>query len=174
MQLDPDEIRNYQQDYFSNQNAKKSVDVNPFTIFLAVLAAILVAWLIRAVYIEWQVRQAINIFNQELQVINEQTQRNLEKIQQQSLATQEAANERQRQAEVAIYKSKLAKHQQEAAKQAEEDAEIQGRNDKANAWVAFYKPSKACESENKDIVYCGNEYARAKNKFETQWAALHK
>ena len=34
MQLEPDEIRNYQQDSFFNQNTKKPSEVNPFTIFL--------------------------------------------------------------------------------------------------------------------------------------------
>ncbi len=173
MQLEPDEIRGYKQDYFFNQNTKKPNEVNPFTIFLSVLAAILFAWFIRAAYIEWQVRQALEVFNQEMQLINEQSQRNIERVHQQSLAMQEAANERQRQTEAAAYQHKLALHQQELAKQAEKEAEIEARSNKADAWLAFYKPSKACESENKNIINCGNEYAWAKNKFETQWDATH-
>ncbi len=173
MQLDPDEIRSYQQDSYFNQNSKKSNEVNPFTIFLSVLAAILLAWFIRAAYIEWQVRQVLEVFNQEINLVNEQSQRNIERIRQQSIAMQEAANERQRQDEATAYQHKLAFHQQELAKQAEKEAEIEARSIKADAWLAFYKPSKTCESENKNIFNCGNEYARAKNKFEKQWDATH-
>ena len=173
MQLEPDEIRSYQQDSYFNQNTKKPKEVNPFTIFLSVLAAILFAWFIRAAYVEWQVRQVLEVFNQEIQLVNEQSHRNIERIRQQSITAQEAANERQRQAEVVAYQHKLALHQQELAKQAEKEAEIEARSNKADAWLGFYKPSKACESENKNIINCGNEYARAKNKFETQWEATH-
>lgn len=168
MQLEPDEIRGYQQDYFLNQNIKKSYETNPFNIFLSVLAAILFVWFIRAAYIEWQIRQVLEVFNQEINLVNEQSQRNIEKIRQQSLAMQKAANERQKQAEFAAYQHKLSLHQQELVKQVEKEAEIEARNNKADAWLGFYKPSKACESENKNMINCGNEYARAKNKFETQ------
>ena len=173
MQLEPDEIRSYQQDSFFNQNTKKPNEVNPFTIFLSVLSAILFAWFIREAYIEWQVKQALSFFDQAMQLEKKQSQRNMEQIHQQLIAAQEAANERQRQAEAVAYQHKLALHQQELAKQAEKEAEIEARSNKADAWLAFYKPSKACESENKNIINCGNEYARAKNKFETQWDANH-
>ena len=68
MQLEPDEIRSYQQDSFFNQNTKKPNEVNPFTIFLSVLAAILFAWFIREAYIEWQVKQALSFFDQAMQL----------------------------------------------------------------------------------------------------------
>ena len=173
MQLEPDEIRNYQQDSFFNQNTKKPNEVNPFTIFLSVLAAILFAWFIREAYFDWQVKQALSFFDQAMQLEKKQSQRNMEQIHQQLIAAQEAANERQKQAEVAAYQHKLALHQQELAKQAKKEAEIEVRSNKADAWLVFYKPSKACESENKNMINCGNEYARAKNKFETQWVATH-
>jgi hypothetical protein len=173
MQLEPDEIRGYKQDSFFNQNTNKPNEVNPFTIFLSVLAAILFAWFIREAYFEWQVKKALELFNQEMSLVNEESQRSIERIRQQSIAMQEAANERQRQAEAAAYQNKLALHQQELAKQAEKEAEIEARSNKADAWLAFYKPSKACESENKNIINCGNEFARAKNKFEIQWGASH-
>ena len=92
MQREPDEIRSYQQDSYFNQNTKKPKEVNPFTIFLSVLAAILFAWFIRAAYIEWQLRQVLEVFNQEINLVNEQSLRNIEIIRQQSLAMQKAAN----------------------------------------------------------------------------------
>ena len=64
-------------------------------------------------------------------------------------------------------------HQQELINQAEKEAEIEVRNNKVDAWLVFYKPSKECESENKNMINCGNEYARAKHKFETKWVATH-
>lgn len=55
MQLDQDEVRGYEQRAFFEKKDFK--DLNPLSIFFAVLAAILVSWFIREAYVEWQLRQ---------------------------------------------------------------------------------------------------------------------
>ena len=169
MQLDPDEIRTSRQDSFFDE--KKPNEVNPFTIFLAVLAAILVSWFIREAYLEWQVQRAVEMLNQEVAVINAQSQRELQRIQMSAQVAQEAANQR---AGAEIEKArlqKLAEHQQEWDRQAAISAERDVKTKKEQAWFDYYKPVKGCEStnDNKDIIKCGNDFAKAKNNFEAQW-----
>lgn len=55
MQLDKEDKLNYVQRTFFEK--KESIELNSLTIFFAVLAAILVSWLIRIAYIGWQLRQ---------------------------------------------------------------------------------------------------------------------
>jgi hypothetical protein len=71
LQLDPDEIRDYRQEAFFNENKSKAL--SPVSIFLAVLAAILVSWFIREAYVEWQIKQALEVFNQQMNVMNQQS-----------------------------------------------------------------------------------------------------
>lgn len=163
MQLEPDEIRNYQQDYYFNQRTKKATELNPFTIFLSVLAAILFAWFLRDAYTEYQAKQLLVEINKEMQIINEQQLLAMEKIRLESIADKEAIKER-------AFQRKYALHQQMLANQAVKTAEIEARNQKADAWLVFYKPSKECMLENKNLINCANEHARAKNKFETEWS----
>ena len=169
MQLDPDELRSYRQDSYFDK--KQSNETNPMAIFFAVLGAILVAWIIREAYVEWQVRQALAIFNQQMATINEQSQRSLENIQIQSQAYQEAANQRARIEQAKIEQKKLDELQLERDRKAAIAAEVDLKIKKEQDWEAFYKPIKGCESSNdhKDLMKCGNDYAKAKKSFEAQW-----
>lgn len=168
MQLDSDDIRDAKLYAFSKP--KKSNEIDSFKIFLAVLSAILVAWFLRAAYVEWQLRQALEKFNQQITVINANTQRDIELNR---LRIQAAAEERAKIQQEAIYQQKLAKKQFELEKQAAINQEIDLKNRKAQAWVDYYKPAKGCEpsNDNKDLMMCANDYARAKKNFETQWAS---
>lgn len=165
MQLDQDEIRSYQQTkYFENT---KSVP-DPFAIFIAVLAAILVAWFIRVAYVEWQIRQVVNIVSQEMVLINQQSQKSIERIQIEARLRQEAALEMER-LKVEI------KQQDELDRRAAIQAEIDLAKSKEQAWQSFYKPIPGCESSNnnKDFIKCGNDHAKAIKRFESQWAMNH-
>ena len=168
MHLDPDEIRTFRQSSFFEE--KKSSNVNPLTIFFAVLAAILVSWLIREAYLEWQVRQAVEIFNQQMANINSQAQRDLQRIQISAQIAQEAVNEKARVEAGKVRLQKLAEHQLKLDRQAAISAERDIKDKKAQAWLNYYKPAKGCESSNanKDIIKCGNDFAKAKKSFEVQ------
>lgn len=170
MQLDPDELRTYRQSSYFDE--KKSNETSPIAIFFAVLGAILVSWLIREAYVDWQVRKALTIFNQQMAIISEQSQRSMENIQLQSQAYQDAANQRAIIEEEKLHQKKLYELQLERDKKAAIMAEIDMKNKKEKDWIAFYKPIKGCESsnENKDLMKCGNDYAKAKKAFEAQWA----
>lgn len=168
MQIDSDEIRDYRQNAFLNP--KKSNEADPLKIFLAVLAAILVAWFIRAAYVEWQLRQVLETFNQQVMVINANAQRDIELSR---IRGQVAAEERARIQQEKIYQQKLAKHQLELDRQATINHAISERERKAQAWADYYKPAKGCEpsNDNKDLMMCANDHARAKKNFEAQWAS---
>lgn len=173
MKLDPDELRTYRQDSYFDK--KESNETNPITIFFAVLGAILVSWVIREAYVEWQVRQALTMFNQQMAIINDQSQRSIQNMQIQSQAYQEAANQRAQIEQEKIEQKKLDALQLERDKKAAIMAEIDLKNKKDQDWNAFYKPIKGCESsnDNKDLMKCGNDYARAKKAFEAQWTSSH-
>lgn len=169
MQLDPEDIKSYEQrNFFENDN---KIEMSPITIFFSVLAAILVAWVIREAYIEWQVRQALAIFNQQMAVINEQSQQSMDRMQNQTLAIQQQANERLRIEGENNRLLKLQEHQFELDKQAAIASELENKSKKEQAWVEFYKPIKGCESSNndRDLIKCGNDYAKAKKIFEAKW-----
>jgi phosphoglycerate-specific signal transduction histidine kinase len=169
MKLEPDEIRNNAIDDFFNKDESKSNAVTPLTIFFAVLAAILVAWFIRAAYVEWQVRKAVELFNQQMANITYQSQKQMKQIQLQNQQRIEAARRAQEEKALQL---KLEKRRVEQERQAAISAGINERRKKEEAWERFYKPVSGCEAsnDNKDLMKCGNDYARAKKKFEELWA----
>lgn len=173
MQLDPDEIRSYQQQAFFEKD--KSAEITPFAIFLAVLAAILVAWLIRAAYVEWQARQAIAMFNQQMQALHEQTTKSIERMQIRQQRIMAEAQEKARLKEEAAYQQKLAIRQMDLDRRAAIAAKNEMAMKKEEAWKNYYKPAKGCESENPniDLIKCGNDHAKARKLFEASWASAH-
>jgi hypothetical protein len=52
---------------------------------------------------------------------------------------------------------------------------VELQHQKMLAWAAFYSAPSACDSPPswKDQVECGNQYIRARGRFEQQWAAAH-
>lgn len=167
MKLDQDEIRgnnvNSVDDYF---NEPAPSPITPLTIFFTVLAAILVAWFLKSAYDEWQIRRAINVFNQQMSAVNYQTQKSLEQMQ---LRNQQKIEANQRAKEEKLMALEMLNRRNEQERQ----AAINERRSKELAWENFYKPIRGCESsnDNKDLMKCANDYARAKKTFEAQWAS---
>lgn len=170
MQLDKEDIRSYEQRKFLDSPEKQ--EVNPLSIFFAVLAAILVSWLIREAYLEWQVRQAVEVFNQQMQIINAQSQQQMQNIQLQSEAMRAKAEEDARAKVAELRQQKLAAQQLDNEKRNAIDAAIDERIKKEEAWTATYKPVRGCEKDNpnRDAIKCGNDYAKAHRQFEASWA----
>ena len=171
MQLDKDEMSSYDQRAFFEK--KQTTETNPFTIFLAVLAAILVSWLIREAYLEYQINQVVKVFNQQIQVIDAQTQAQVQQMQLRNEASK-AENERlTRIRQEEQEQQKIAKIQIENEKRAKVIADINERAEKDEAWKLFYKPTKGCEPDNpnRDPIKCGNDYIKAHNRFEATWSS---
>jgi hypothetical protein len=158
MRLDREDIPKH---HLNNRFFEKPepTPVNGLTIFIAVLAAILVAFFLREAYLQYQIRQAAEMFAQRFEISQKQFQQNLE-------ANRRAQLER-------IQQQKLAQYRVEQQKQAAISAGIQERRMKNQAWERFYKPIKGCESSNddKDLMKCGNDHLKAKTQFEKLWAS---
>lgn len=171
MKLDKDDVKSYEQRVFFEK--KESKDINPLSIFFAVLAAILVSWFIRAAYIEWQVNQAVSLFNQEMKVIVDQSQQQMRVFQLKNEAVRAEAEEKARLNAEEIMQKKIAAHQIELDKRAAIATEADERVRKEEAWIDFYKPTKGCEKDNPDreAVKCANDYIKARNRFEQSWAS---
>jgi hypothetical protein len=167
MKLEPDEIRNYQQDaFFESQNSTDN-NLNPFTVFVAVLAAILVAWLVREAYLEWQINRALLVFNQQMEMVGKQSQLQAQAIQK---AMQDSLLRQQQEAN----QQRIAQHQLEIERQAAISAQIEERNKRSQAWENYYKPSAECINDNgQNLMKCANEHAKAKKDFEAQWSGSH-
>lgn len=178
MQLDKEDEERYRQRAFFEKKPAESL--NPMSIFFAVLAAILVSWFLHQLYMEWQLRRALTIFNQQMEISTRQSQRELRSIQRQSqaqfremqLSNQarvEALAEQSRRREETRVRQNLAEIQRnieiEATRKSEANKEI--------LWKVFYKPSPGCEAENpnRELIKCGNDYINARRRFETSWAA---
>lgn len=170
MQLDDEDIKSYQQRAYFDSNKPKQ-EVNPISIFFAVLAAILVSWFIREAYIEYQARQALALLNQQLSIINEQTQRQFEHIQLQTEAMNARAQENARLRAEALIEQKQIAQQIDLKNREEISNKINEQIRKEQAWAVAYKPVKGCEKDNpeRDAITCGNDYARAHRKFEASW-----
>lgn len=173
MQLDKEDIRSYEQRKFLDSPEK--TEVNPLSIFFAVLAAILVSWLIREAYLEWQVRQAVEAFNQQMQIIDAQSQQQLKNYQLQNEAEKAKLEEEASARAEELRQQKLADQQLDTEKRNAIAAAIDERIKKEQAWTETYKPVKGCDKENpdRDAIKCGNDYVKAHRQFEVSWANRH-
>lgn len=169
MQLDQDEVASYAQRAFFEK--KETTALSPATIFFSVLGAILVSWVVREAYIEWQVQRALIVFNQQIQIMNAQSQQELQHFQLQSEAARAAAQERVRIEMEAKEQQRLAAAQLDNDKRKQALAVIQEKEAKEVAWKKFYSPIRGCESENpnRDAIKCGNDYIKARRRFELAW-----
>ena len=168
MKLDPEDFQTYKQRLlFEN---KESLP-NGFTIFFAVLCAILVAWLIGAAYLEWQMRQALHEMNHQAEVAARQSQVNMRQIQLNNEARHSQAQEAARLQAVKRAEEKRQQLQQhyEALEHANALKIAEAR--KNQAWERFYKPVAGCEAGNlnRKTVKCGNDYIRSRRLFEAKW-----
>lgn len=171
MQLDKEEMMSYEQRAFFEK--KESKELNPLNIFFAVLAAILVSWFIRMAYVDWQLRQVAETFNEQIKVMNYQSQQQMRMIQLKNEAMQAQAEEKVRLKAEAAMQQRIAAHQIELDRRAAIENEINTRVKKEQAWTAFYKPTKGCEkdNQNRDAILCGNDYMKAHKRFEESWAS---
>ena len=55
--------------------------VNSWIILFGALAAILVSWFIREIYLDWQDRRVLTILSVQMEIANKQTQQQLQQIQ---------------------------------------------------------------------------------------------
>jgi hypothetical protein len=162
MKLDKEDVNNYyQRQYFDEP---KSSNVNGATIFFAVVGAIIFCWFLKGIYEDWQIRRALTILNQQIAISEAQTKNELRKIQIQNeerIRLHAEHNERLR----------MQKHAAELEQQVIFDAQLAAKNAKEIARKSFYKPIAGCESENpnRDLIKCGNDFARANKRFEEDW-----
>ncbi len=166
MKLDKDDVDSYYQRKFFDE--PKSSTLNGTTIFFAVVGAIIFCWFLKGIDEEWQIRRALAIFNEQMAITESQTKNELRKIQIQN-------EERLRLHAEQIERLKIQKHEAELEQQAIFEAQLAAKNAKETARKSFYKPVAGCESENpdRDLIKCGNDYARANRKFEENWAKNH-
>ncbi|MES2546381.1 MAG: hypothetical protein V4575_01660 [Pseudomonadota bacterium] len=166
MKLDKDDVDSYYQRKFFDE--PKSSTLNGTTIFFAVVGAIIFCWFLKGIYEEWQIRRALAIFNEQMAITESQTKNELRKIQIQN-------EERLRLHAEQIERLKIQKHEAVLEQQAIFEAQLAAKNAKETARKSFYKPVAGCESENpdRDLIKCGNDYARANRKFEENWAKNH-
>lgn len=164
MKLDPDDIRSYEQRAYFDKNEQKGP--SGLTIFISVLLAIIASWLIAVAFISWQARQAVEAFNQQAAVISAQSQERMVKIQAQQVAIREEAEAKVRFEALRVQREKEENQARLVAIAAEKAREEE-------AWKAYYKPIEGCEpsNQNREIVKCGNDYIKAKRKFESEWQA---
>ncbi len=168
MRIDDDEIRNYKQLKFFEEEDRRRNQIGASTIFFSVLAAIIVAWILHDIYTRWQVHQALKQFEQELKMSERYIQRQSRQLQLQF--EQNQAKYRQ-QAEERNQRLK-AQLEQQKLEQQRKNEEIKRRAEKEKAWLTFYKPTTECASSNpnRDLIACGNEHLYARKQFEYQWS----
>jgi hypothetical protein len=165
MKLDDEDIRSYQHRMFFENEEKKRTHIDGTTIFFAVLAAIIVAWLIRDAYINWQTEQALKQVSQQLAISAAQAQKQLQDLQlQREYANAKGRERAQLEAE--------AKRQHELMIRTQKAAAIRNMGEKEKAWNLYYKPAAGCESsnQNRETIKCSNDYIKARKKFEDDWA----
>ena len=163
MNLDKEDIDSYQQRKYFDE--PKSSNLNGTTIFFAVVGAIIFCWFLKGIYEDWQIRRAIAIFNEQLAISEAQTKNEFRKM-------QIRKEERVRQEAEQIQLLRIQKHDAELEQQAIFEAQLAEKNAKEVARKSFYKPVAGCESDNqnRDLIKCGNDYARSNKKFEENWA----
>lgn len=163
MKLDEDDVNSYHQRHYFDE--PKSSNINGTTIFFAVVSAIIFCWFLKGAYEEWQIRRALAIFNEQMAITEIQTKNELRKIQ---IRNEEHIRLQAEQSE----HLRIQKYQAGLERQAIFDTQMAKKNAKEVARKSFYKPVAGCESENpnRDLIKCGNDYARANKKFEENWA----
>jgi hypothetical protein len=129
-------------------------------IFLAILAASAIRWL----YANWVMHQAVESFNKSIVQIQVQSQAQLAAIQ---LREQQKLEHAARLKALEIAQRK--QEQEERERQIRQQQEMLAA--KEVAWERFYKPRLECTNprSNDELVECGNEYHRAKVRFEQIW-----
>lgn len=171
MQIGKEDLRTYEQRAFFEK--KDAISLSPFSIFLAVLGAIIMSWVIRQAYLEWQIHQAVAVFNQQMQTISAQSNAQFQSIQLQNVARRTAEEEKIRFNAEVLEKQRLDTIQADNENRARVAAAIDEQARKERAWKSFYKPIVGCgaENPNRETVKCGNDYIKAHKHFEASWTS---
>lgn len=134
--------------------------------FFAVLLAGIAIYAARAALAYWTIQQ-----------VTEGMQRSVSQIQAQSQAQIKLIQERQHLELERTQQLRKAEAERKRIEQADQVARVQREtylaNAKEDAWLKYYKPRPECEESNssRDFIECGNEYHRAKVRFEQIWQA---
>jgi low affinity Fe/Cu permease len=170
MKLDEDDINSYRQRQYFDE--PRSSTLNGTTIFFAVASAIIFCWFLKSAYEEWQIRRALAIFNEQMAITEIQTKNELRKMQIRTEAYKAQNEERIRLQGEQHELLRIQKHEAELAQQVIYEAQLAAKSAKEVARKSFYKPVAGCESDNpnRELIKCGNDYARANKKFEENWA----
>lgn len=170
MQIDKEEMDSYRQREFFDE--RKSSSLGGTTIFFSVVAAIIFCWFLKSMYEEWQIGRALAIVNEQVAMMEAQTKNELRKMQ---IRTEAFKAQNEERIQIKAEQNELLriqKHDAELKKQAVFEAQLAAKNAKGLARKSFYKPTAGCEYDNpdRDLIKCGNDYARANRKFEENWA----
>lgn len=171
MHIDNDDVRSYQKRHIYDFEKPKSSNVTPFTIFVAVLAAIIAFWFIHNAYRQWQIEQAAKEFNLRLSILNAQSEKQLREIQiKRELEMQRARDQEIKRAEE-VLRAKQEALQKDLYEREQKALSLKQVSDKEAAWKSYYKPVEGCESsnQNRDAIKCGNDYIKSRKQFEASW-----
>lgn len=129
-------------------------------LMIGLAATGLLLFLARAAMIHYFVQAEVEEFNHTLQSFAVTNAQAVEMSRQHQLQI-----ERERTRQKAL---ELQKMREESRLQAEEAERFY---QKELAWEKFYKRSKVCETPptTADLIECGNEYMRARKRFEIAW-----
>lgn len=160
MDFDKDVPYSWERDRASERTSA----ITPISIFFAVLGAILAAWLIREIYQDWQIQRALQMMNQQFQNITQQSQEQSRRMIEHQVRMKEASEEKAR-----LIKANETKVRND--QMAAESMLIEQAGRKEAAWKVYYKPIENCsDGRNESIVLCGNDYMKARKKFEASWS----
>lgn len=161
MELGPEDRKKFYEEQDSFFEKATSSNLNPLSIFLAVLAALLVAWFLKSSYEEWQAREALRLLNLEFAKMQQQTQVEVQRMQTNLYNQRVAAEERSRISMEKIRLENEARRQIEREKILARKNEIDqiNRRNRNEGWATYYQPSKDCDSSNqyRDNAKCTNE-----------------
>jgi predicted metal-dependent phosphoesterase TrpH len=127
----------------------------------------------RVAFVEWQLRQVVSVFNQQIKQIEVQSQQQMRTIQIQSEAARAEAERKASIKASELMQQRLDAQQADLKKRADVAAEINEQAKKEEAWAGFYKPTRGCEKDNpnRETVKCGNDYIKAHNRFDATWTS---
>lgn len=161
--MDLDKDVPYSWEKRNSRNSRDVESLSAISIFFAVLGAILAAWVIREVYIQWQMQKTLQVMNAQFNVITKKSQMDTKRLFEQQTRMRIEAEEKAK-----TLKANQARINNEMM--AEKARRIQEEARKEEAWKAFYKPVENCsDGKSESIVLCGNDYMRARKRFEQEW-----
>lgn len=144
-----------------------------FKIGLAIFLALTLSWGVRTLYLQWMMQEIGNAFVHSAEEIQVRNQENLRRLQVEQAArmaemeTRRALAEQQK-AQADLERTRLLQAQNEALETARQEESI-----KAKTWEKYFRPRAECVNpQTVQFVECGNDYIRAKRRFEEDWPKI--